>query len=151
MDAHGIARGIEVLIKKAAVDAEFRRVLLDKRAEAAGAIDLALDPAEAAMLDGIPASQLEAIVSATKVDAKLRPALLGKAAAVMIAALGAGSVGCEPTTMGVRSDRIPKVELTAEQDTSTTEAPRLNSGGGRSRRSEVQHDGARARQRHSHG
>jgi hypothetical protein len=31
-----IPRGIEVLVKKAAVDAEFRLVLLDQRADAAG-------------------------------------------------------------------------------------------------------------------
>ncbi len=101
-----IPRGIEVLVKKAAVDAEFKAVLIDLRADAAKAIDLALDPAEAAMLRAIPASQLEAIVSSTRVDAKLRPALLGKAAAVMIAALGAGGIGCGPMTVDLDGDGL---------------------------------------------
>ena len=40
-----IPRGIEVLVKKAAVDPQFRRLLLEKRGEAAKEIGLALDPA----------------------------------------------------------------------------------------------------------
>lgn len=103
-----IPRGIEVLVKKAAVDAEFKAALLEKRAAAAGEIDLALDRAEAAMLDAVPASQLEAIVAGTKVDEKVRPALLGKAAAVMIAALGVSGAGCGTPTVGVRPDLVRK-------------------------------------------
>ncbi len=38
-----IPRGIEVLVRKASVDAEFRRVLLAERAQAARRIDLASD------------------------------------------------------------------------------------------------------------
>ncbi len=124
MRASDLPCGIEVLIKKAAVDAEFRRLLLDRRADAAKAIDLALDPAEAAMLDVIPASQLEAIVSSTRVDAKLRPALLGKAAAVMIAALGVSGAGCnvyQPATRGVRPDR-PTKSAPAKASEERTEA-----------------------------
>ncbi|MHC5056757.1 MAG: hypothetical protein ACYTKD_18895 [Planctomycetota bacterium] len=98
----GIPRGIEVLVKKAAVDPGFRALLLEKRADAAREIALDLDPAEAAMLVAIPASQLEAIIASTKVDDQVRPAFLGKAAAVMIAALGAGASACAP--------RIPEIE-----------------------------------------
>ncbi len=126
MSASELPRGIEILIKKAAVDAEFKRVLLDKRADAAKDIDLALVPAEAAMLGAIPAAQLEAIVAGTKVDAKLRPALLGKAAAVMIAALGVSGAACTgypPATRGVRPARPPKVEPAeaVEERTETTD------------------------------
>src|SRR4030042_1117067 len=49
-----IPRGIEVLIKKAAVDPEFRAVLLEKRAAAADEIGLVLDPAEGLMLPAAP-------------------------------------------------------------------------------------------------
>ncbi|MHC4249686.1 MAG: hypothetical protein ACYS9X_11225 [Planctomycetota bacterium] len=98
----GIPRGIEVLVKKAAVDPGFRALLLEKRADAARQIALELDPAEEAMLAAIPASQFEAIIASTKVDDQVRPAFLGRAAAVMIAALGAGASACAP--------RIPELE-----------------------------------------
>ena len=103
----GIPRGIEVLIKKAKVDAAFRELLLHKRAEAAGEIGLTLDPAEAMMLNGVPQGQLEAIIERTRVSPRLRKVFLGGAAAVMLAALGAAVVGCErwpPPTTGERPD-----------------------------------------------
>ena len=98
-----IPRGIEVLIKKAAIDAEFRHLLLEKRAEAAREIGLALDPAEALMLKAAPADQLEAIIARTTVAPSVRAAFLGRAAAVMLVALGAGTTGCSsdgPTPPG---------------------------------------------------
>ena len=85
-----IPRGIEVLVKKAAVDAEFKRLLLEKRAGAAKEIGLALDPAEAVMLAAAPAAQLESVIAQTTVAPSLRPAFLGRAAAVMLVALGVG-------------------------------------------------------------
>ena len=101
-----VPRGIEVLVHKAAVDAQFRALLLERRAEAAGEIGLRLSPAEAAMLNGIPASQLEAVIASTKVSPGNRRAFLGKAAAVMLAALAVGScdLGC-PATLGSRPGR----------------------------------------------
>ena len=104
-----IPSGIEVLVKKAAVDAEFRKLLLERRAGAAEEIGLALDPAEAMMLKSIPTAQLEAIIGRTKVSPWVRPALLGRAAGVMLAALGLGAVtseGCAPVK-GIRPDRPP--------------------------------------------
>jgi len=89
-----IPRGIEVLIKKAAVDTEFKRLLLEKRAEAAREIGLVLDPAEALMLKAATAAQLDAIIARTTVAPSILPAFLGRAAAVMLVALGAGAVGC---------------------------------------------------------
>ena len=106
-----IPRGIEVLVKKASVDPAFRALLLERRAEAAVEIGLTLDPAEAAMLDAIPAAQLDAIIARTTVDPVSRAAFLGKAAAVMIAALGAGAGCIEWVTTGVRVARpLPKEE-----------------------------------------
>ena len=100
----GIPRGIEVLVKKASVDPEFKKLLLERRAEAAGAIELELDETEAAMIDGIPAAQLEAIIAHTTVSPMTRAAFLGKAATVMVAALGAAA-GCEkPRTAGISPD-----------------------------------------------
>jgi hypothetical protein len=49
-----IPRGIDVLVKKASVDPEFRDKLLTERAEAAIEIDLKLSAAEKAMLNTVP-------------------------------------------------------------------------------------------------
>jgi hypothetical protein len=103
-----IPRGIEVLVKKASVDPDFRTLLLGKRAEAAREIGLTLEPAEAMMLDAVPAAQLETIIAHTTVSSVTRAAFLGKAAALMLAALTAA--GCEeqpPAPTGSRPDPPP--------------------------------------------
>jgi hypothetical protein len=115
-----VPRGVEILVKKAAVDAEFKTLLLEKRAAAAEAIALELDPAEEAMLAAVPRGQLEAIIANTKVSPALRPSFLGYAATVMLAALGAAAVGCngggpEPPVEGIRPDRPGETEERAEE------------------------------------
>ena len=110
-----IPRGVEVLIKKAAVDPAFKKMLLEKRAAAAEAIALNLEPAEAAMLNAVPVKQLEAIVANTKVNPSVRPAFLGYAAAAMLAALGAGAYAEDPDewemrTTGIDPEIPPKTE-----------------------------------------
>ncbi len=90
-----IPRGIEVLLKKAAVDTPFRALLLERRAAAAEDIGLTLEAQERAMLDFVPRAQLEAVIAGTRVDARVRPAFLGKVAAVMLVALGVSTTGCE--------------------------------------------------------
>ncbi len=107
-----VPRGVEVLIKKAAVDPAFKKLLLEKRAGAAEAIGLKLEPAEAAMLNAVPETQLAAIVANTKVNPSLRPAFLGYAAGVMLAALGATALnqaGAESRvyTLGITPGPIP--------------------------------------------
>ncbi|MEE9458010.1 MAG: carboxypeptidase-like regulatory domain-containing protein [bacterium] len=111
--ANSISRGIEVLVKKAAVDPAFKKMLLEKRAEAAEAIALELEPAEAAMLNAVPVKQLAAIVANTKVNPGLRPAFLGYAAAAMLAALGTGAYAenadeWEMRTTGIDPEIPPK-------------------------------------------
>jgi len=86
-----VPRGVEVLIKKAAVDAAFRDCLLDERADAAAQIDLVLEPAEEAMLAAIPRAQLEQVIAGTRVSPNLHAAFMTYTAAVMLAALGAGA------------------------------------------------------------
>jgi hypothetical protein len=105
MPANDIPRSVEVLIKKAAVDPEFRELLLAKRAAAAGEIGLPLEPAEAAILNAIPADQLRAIIARTKVDQSAVPALLGKAAAVMLVALGISYPAEDSAGAGTRGIR----------------------------------------------
>jgi hypothetical protein len=84
-----IPRGLEVLIKKAAVDPAFKDILFEKRAGAAEAIGLKLTAAEKAMLAAVPLAHLEGIIAQTRVAPKFRPAFLGYAAGAMLAALGA--------------------------------------------------------------
>jgi peptidoglycan-associated lipoprotein len=99
-------RGLEVLVKKAAVDPEFRVILLEQRAAAAGEIELSLSPVEAAMLAAIPRAQLELIIDQTEVPAESRRVFLGKVAAAMLAALGLGAIeGCSSFhTKGITPD-----------------------------------------------
>jgi hypothetical protein len=87
-----VPRGVEVLIKKAAVDPAFKKMLLEKRAGAAEAIGLKLNAAEEAMLAAVPLPQLEAIVAHTRVAPKFRPAFLGYAAGAMLAVLGSATL-----------------------------------------------------------
>jgi len=122
-----IPRGIEVLVKKAAVDAEFRTLLIERRADAAKDIGLTLDPAEAMMLRTVPQAQLEAYIARTMVDPKRPPAFLGRAAAVMLAALGAAvATGCGPLDRGepagIRPDgaRETATVVAAPQETAET-------------------------------
>jgi hypothetical protein len=90
------------------VDTEFHALLLERRGVAAQEIGLDLDPAEVAMLNSIPGSLLEGIIARTTVDPMSRAAFLGKAAAGMLVALGAGAgcAGCIPVT-GIAPDRVP--------------------------------------------
>ena len=90
-----IPRGIEVLVKKAAVDAEFRLVLLDQRADAAAVIGLQLEPAEAMMLRAISREQLATIVARTSVPETQRRTFLGQAASAMLATFGLASASCQ--------------------------------------------------------
>ncbi len=89
-----IPRGLEVLIKKAAVDAAFKNILFEQRADAAAAIGLKLTAAEEAMLAAVPLPHLEGIVAHTRISPKLKPAFLGYAAGAMLAALSVASAGC---------------------------------------------------------
>ena len=107
-----LPRGLEVLLKKAAIDAAFRERLLAERARAAALIGLTLEPAEAAMLDAVPAKQLEATVAGTHVDATLRPVFMASVAAAMLATLAAGS--CCPNRLGGARPDIPPAEVTKE-------------------------------------
>jgi hypothetical protein len=106
-----IPRGIEVLVKKASIDPEFRQLLLDKRDAAAASIDLQLDPAEALMLRSAAADQLETIIAQTRVPTEHRRAFLGTAAAVMLAAIGVTAPGCGGSSVqGIRPEEPPQPE-----------------------------------------
>lgn len=99
-----LPRGIEVLLKKAAVDPEFRKLLLENPLAAAGSIELQLDPVEQAMLQSIPEKQLAAVIEQTVVPEPQRRAFLGRAASLMLAVLGGVTfTGCgEGASRGIR-------------------------------------------------
>jgi len=100
-----VPRGIEVLVKKAAVDPQFRELLFEQRGSAAAAIELELDPAESAMLNAIPREQLAQIVGQTIVPTEQRRVFLGRIAAAMVAVLGAYVTGCGKAVEGTQPDR----------------------------------------------
>ena len=80
-----IPHGIEVLVKKAAVDPAFRKILLERRAAAAELIELPLQPEEEAMLASVPAQQLESIIAQTIVPQEHRRTFLGTVGVAMLA------------------------------------------------------------------
>ncbi len=102
-----IPQGIEVLVKKASVNPEFKELLLGNRAAAAEEIGLSLDPAETAMLAAITPEQLKALIARTVVPQEHRRVFLGKTAATMFAVLGASVVLCSGLSLGARADRPP--------------------------------------------
>lgn len=104
-----LPRGIEVLLKKAAVDPAFRKSLLENPLDAACSIGLELDPIEQAMLQTISKQQLSAVIAQTTVPEPQRRAFLGHAAVVMLAALGGLALtGCgDAPTKGSRPDDSP--------------------------------------------
>lgn len=122
-----IPLGVEVLVKKAAVDPAFRTLLVERRAEAASHIELELQPAEAAMLAAVPRAQLEAIIDRTTVPQEHRRAFLGKAAAAMVAVLGGMAPGAAAAGMGfgagggIRADSTPRRRPAAPRILTRTE------------------------------
>ena len=57
-----VPRGMEELLKRAATDNEFRKVVLAERGAVAHRFGLTLDAVEIAMLDAIPEEQLVAMI-----------------------------------------------------------------------------------------
>ncbi len=85
--SHGdIPRGIEILVKKASLDRDFRQVLLEQRAEAAHALGLELTEPEMTMLNATPEDQLATVIDSTRVQASQHAAFMGNSAESMLAA-----------------------------------------------------------------
>jgi len=118
-----IPRGVEVLVRKASVDPEFKRLLLTKRTEAARQIDLSLEPVEAAMLAAVPAEQLEAIIARTTVPQEHRRTFLGTAAATMLAAVGLIAAGCNARDPSLDRQGRPTRNRTGEAGGAAPDEP----------------------------
>ena len=124
-----IPRGIEVLVKKASVDPEFRQILLEKRGEAAKEIELELTEAERNTLSSIPAEQLEKIIDNTKVKPEHRAIFLGNVGKLMLAAVvtvALVSVVMVPSlghTSKIAQERIRQMQMEQLNDTNDVNEP----------------------------
>ncbi len=108
--------GIEILLKKAKVDREFKMRLLKERAPAAAGICLRLEPEETAILNSIPEDQLSQMIDRTEVREEIKSVFEKYIAAAMVAALGLTpmlATGCRVTPAGVISDTNTPVETPA--------------------------------------
>ena len=113
-----IPRGIEVLVKKASVDPDFRWLLLTKRSEAAKEIDLDLSQPEIDMLNNIPIKQLEKIIENTKVQPDHKAVFMSNLGKVMLALVVAGAaigiIGPNIINLrqsaGISPDRIREIQ-----------------------------------------
>jgi hypothetical protein len=81
----GIPRALEILVKKAAVDEDFRNELLEKRDKLADELSVPLDASERAMLSCVPAEHLQQMISHTQVPETQKRHLIGASAAAIVA------------------------------------------------------------------
>ncbi len=89
-------RGIEILLKKASVDREFAKVLLQSPEEAARLISLDLQDSERRILLNTPRSTLETMIRNTTVKRHQLSAFKTLSASLMLAAvLAVGSTACD--------------------------------------------------------
>ena len=112
-------------MKKASVDPEFRKLLLEKRAEAARTIDLDLTDSERQMLASIPAQQLEQIIRNTKVKPEHRAVFLGVVGTLMVAAVigvGIASLTCT-CSAGISPDEARRRQIARLADANDPNDP----------------------------
>ena len=126
-DLSNIPRGLEVLVKKASVDPEFRQLLLGQRAEAAHEIGLELTEAEQNMLSSISAEQLEKIIDSANVKPEHLKIFLGRTAKLMLAAaagVAVVSMMCVTTcTAGISPDRVREMQMKRAADANDVNEP----------------------------
>jgi hypothetical protein len=126
-----IPLGVEVLVKKASVDPEFRQLLLEKRGEAADEIGLELMEAERKILSSIPVEQLEKIIDNTKVKPEHRNIFRGKAVKLMLGAAASLAVVSlysilSPSGVawaGISPDRVRKMQTEDSSDVNDVNEP----------------------------
>jgi hypothetical protein len=104
--------GIEILLKKASVDDEFAKVLLESPEDAARLISLELQDAERRILVNTPKGTLRTMIGHTTVKRHQLSAYKTMSAALMLAAiLAIGSTGCdcgsEPQSFGLTAYNVP--------------------------------------------
>jgi hypothetical protein len=114
----GVPRGIEVLLKKAAVDPAFKDLLLADPEEAAGSIGLSLSAVERSVLASVPRDQLEGMAERMEVPAEHRGVFLGRVAATMLTIVAGTTMACAPPAIApggaVVEDEPPREEMPEE-------------------------------------
>lgn len=80
-----IPRGLELLIKRASIDGDFRKDLLQKRVGLLEELNINLDETEKSMLACVPEEHLARMIDATEVPSAQRKALSTGSVAAMIA------------------------------------------------------------------
>jgi hypothetical protein len=87
-----VPTGIQRLLRLASVDDSFRRELLARRGGIAGAAEVALTASERAILQAIPAAQLEAMIGSLPPPADDRRSFLRQTAATAVMLLGGAAL-----------------------------------------------------------
>ena len=106
-------RGIEILLKKASVDEDFAKVLLESPEEAARLISLDLQDSERRILVNTPRGTLQTMIRHTTVKRHQLSAFKTLSASLMLAAiLAMGSTGCQcesesQQTLGITANDVP--------------------------------------------
>lgn len=123
-----VPTGIEQLLRLAAVDDDFREVLIERRGDAAAAAGVVLTPNERAILGAIPETQIEAMAGRLPPPPPQRRVFLRQAAASAVVALGGAALmsceACSPTaTLGVQPDIPPPRPSDNEQGSSHVSEP----------------------------
>ena len=120
-----IPRGVEVLINKAAIDTEFKALLLNDTREAAKVIALELTSPEEFLLRAIPCDQLEVIIEKTVVPEEHRSAFLGMTAKVMLLALATMALNScyQPATTGMAPEKPKPLPTKTVEEPAETEKP----------------------------
>lgn len=93
-----VPRGLEILIKKAAVDKKFRHSLVTKREKFADELNIPLEDSERLMLSSVSANHLEMMIGHTDVPEKQKTHLAKASTATIVALIaqltfGGSSVG----------------------------------------------------------
>ena len=89
---HDHPRGIEILLKKAQADSDFRKRFLVNPVSAAGSIELDLSDAERSVLSHTPRSTLETMIENTSIPERFVPIFRRASVATSLVALTACSV-----------------------------------------------------------
>jgi hypothetical protein len=106
-------RGIEILLKKASVDQEFAKLLLESPEDAARLISLDLQDSERRIMLNTPRATLQTMIRHTTVKRHQLSAFKTVSAALMLAAiLAIGSTGCQcqsesQQTLGTTAYDVP--------------------------------------------
>jgi hypothetical protein len=103
-----VPTGIQELLRLASVDCDFRRKLIESRGQVAGAAGVSLTRSEEAVLQSVPAQQLELMIeSVPPTPPDRRGFLRGVAASAVTVLGGAALASCPGPVGGARPDPPP--------------------------------------------